>query len=220
MTDKTSLDAFCESLQSLRPASDQIDERQVFFAVGVEAARQSDKRPAGVPIRPMLAAVFVAAIVTAPLAFRAGQMVHTPLGDRVADQTNATVTPAASHPSVPIEVAVENRPSLAVTEKPSQSPLDTTKQPVTYAFSRWLAWDAMVTATQIERESSRTLMAGHASFVTRAHADDLNAYPFSLGSQTAVRQSDDGRLTDDELAVRPLTLGNRTLTVLSPESSR
>lgn len=222
MNDPSPLDSFCDALQSLQPASDQLDARQVFFAAGVEAARRSEARPARVPVMPMLAAVFAAAIITAPLAFRAGQFVSGPSLDQLAHQTQPPPQIAPTMRDTTEALASDtDEPERGGAAKSDLRVSEAKPTPTTFAFSRWLAWDAMVTATQIEREASPTLTAGHATLVNRVtEVEDLEAFRYSFGHKASVASSVLESTASNRLSVRPLALENEPLIVSSSESSR
>ncbi len=61
-----------EDLKRLQPARSEIDSRIVFYEAGFNAGKSQRAAPARFKIAPLIAAGLLAAIVTAPASYRAG----------------------------------------------------------------------------------------------------------------------------------------------------
>ncbi len=231
MTDDT-FDALCESLQSLRPARDQMDVRQVFFEAGKQAARPTAPRAASIPMIPMLAAGLTAVVLVAPIAFLAGTM-RSPsrMEHVVADSASSPVrSPAdtsardqALLPEPPLRDKGLASPGDGqdTNQRKVESPPAERHSPSDSLFARWMNLEAVVTALQLERASQPTLSVSHASLISRVSVThDLADMLFTLAELPDVRAATSDQVAQESLTIRPLSVGSRSFYVSGLEGAQ
>ncbi|MEM8666395.1 MAG: hypothetical protein AAGG48_02695 [Planctomycetota bacterium] len=233
MNEDDSLDAFCESLKSLKPARQQLDVRQVFYSAGLSAAGVEVRRTSAYSMIRFLAAMFVGLVLGAPFAYHVGQSRVLMPQDGVAEAipNDATNTDPISEkngiersaPAVDNESAVDHE-STGSSSTTGTRDAKTERSQLASAFASWLDLNEGGAATSTDRSTNRTLTAFHGSLI-RAGRGDLSDFPspmirssFAFESQQDL--SEDADQASRSLEAGPLAVGDRQWVFSNLEESR
>lgn len=153
------LGEIADQLKRLRPAASTIDAQEMFFNAGYNACEAEAARsvPRQLRIAPLIAAMLLAVIVTAPASYRVGRTAGLraqPSGT----ETIAVVEPPRTDSESP---APDPTPATPAAEKPAVQ-----SQPKVQLLARWIdSYRAFTESAKLDQERRTTLAAFHSSLI-------------------------------------------------------